>query len=101
ADGVGLDSAGGVSALKLGTGGSGSFSVSLSAAIAKLASTPASGGASVSFSATAPGRATVTVSPEDEISFSISDAAGRSVMSGKLNNYRGSGATALNTLATW
>ena len=73
----------------------------LSAAIAKLASTPASGGASVSFSATAPGRATVTVSPEDEISFSISDAAGRSVMSGKLNNYRGSGATALNTLATW
>jgi RHS repeat-associated protein len=101
ADGVGLDSAGGVSALKLGTGGSGSFSVSLSAAIAKLASTPASGGASVSFSATAPGRATVTVSPEDEISFSISDAAGRSVMSGKLNNYRGSGATALNTLSTW
>ena len=73
----------------------------LSAAIAKLASTPASGGASVSFSATAPGRATVTVSPEDEISFSISDAAGRSVMSGKLNNYRGSGATALNTLSTW
>jgi RHS repeat-associated protein len=26
---------------------------------------------------------------------------GRSVMSGKLNNYKGSGSTALNTLATW
>ena len=33
--------------------------------------------------------------------FAISDAAGRNVMSGKLNNYRGSGATAVNTLATW
>jgi YD repeat-containing protein len=63
--------------------------------------TLANGGAGVSFSSVAPGRATIVINPEDEISFSIADAAGRTVMSGKLNNYRGSGATALNTLATW
>ncbi|AMV32618.1 tRNA nuclease WapA precursor [Pirellula sp. SH-Sr6A] len=101
ADGVGLDNSTGVSVSKLGTGGSGTFNVSLSNAISKLASTEANGGANVTFSSTAPGKATVVISPEDEISFTISDAAGRSVMSGKLNNYRGSGSTALNTLATW
>jgi RHS repeat-associated protein len=85
----------------LGTGGTGTFNVSLSNAITKLAQTTANGGAGVSFSSVAPGRATIVINPEDEISFSIADAAGRTVMSGKLNNYRGSGSTALNTLATW
>ncbi|XZE21890.1 RHS repeat-associated core domain-containing protein [Pirellulaceae bacterium SH449] len=75
--------------------------VSLSNAIAKLAQTTANGGAGITFSATAPGRVTVVINSEDEISFSIADAAGRTVMSDKLNNYRGSGSTALNTLATW
>jgi len=76
-------------------------SISLSAAITKLAGTIATGGAGITFSATSPGHASVTINSEDEVSFSISDAAGRSVMSGKLNNYRGSGATAANTLASW
>jgi RHS repeat-associated protein len=100
-DGVGLDNSLGLSAPKLGTGGTGTTNISLSAAISKLSSSQASGGAGVTFTATAPGRATVTISPEDEISFSISDAAGRTVMTGKLNNYKGTGPTAANTLATW
>ena len=100
-DGAGLDSATGLSVLKLATGGSGSFNVTLAHAITKLADTEANGGAGITFNASSPGRATVTVNSEDEISFAISDAAGRNVMSGKLNNYRGSGATAVNTLATW
>ncbi|MFN8741018.1 MAG: hypothetical protein ACK5YR_13905, partial [Pirellula sp.] len=101
ADGVGLENAAGVSVPRLGTGGTGTFNVSLSNAITKLAQTTANGGAGISFSSVAPGRATIVINPEDEISFSIADAAGRTVMSGKLNNYRGSGSTALNTLATW
>ena len=100
-DGVGLDNSTGVSAPKLGTGGSSTFSVSLSNAITKLAATQANGGAAISFASTSPGSASVVINSEDEISFTISDSAGRTVMSGKLNNYRGSGATALNTLASW
>ena len=68
---------------KLGTGGSGTFNVTLANAIAKLADTQANGGAGISFSAHRSWRATVTINAEDEISFSISDAAGRTVMSGK------------------
>ncbi|MFN9437890.1 MAG: hypothetical protein ACK6DC_23535, partial [Planctomycetota bacterium] len=100
-DGVGLDSATGVSVSRLGTGGTGTFNVSLANAISRLANTQANGGAGISFNASSPGRASVTINSEDEVSFSISDAAGRNVMSGKLNNYRGSGATAVNTLASW
>ena len=101
-DGQGLDSSAGVTVSKLGTGGAGTFSVSLSNAIAKLADTQANGGAGITFSSTtAPGRASVVINGEDEISFSITDSVGRTVMSGKLNNYRGSGSTALNTLASW
>ena len=70
-------------------------------AITKLADTVANGGAGITFDSDSPGRASVTINSEDEISFSISDSAGRTVMSGKLNNYRGSGATAVNTLASW
>ncbi len=100
-DGVGLDSSTGISVPKLGTGGSGTFNVSLANAITKLAGTQANGGAGITFNTSAPGRASITINSEDEISFSISDSAGRTVMSGKLNNHRGSGATAVNTLATW
>ena len=101
-DGQGLDSSGGVTVSKLGTGGTGTFNVSLSSALTKLADTQANGGAGITFNTTtSPGRASVVISAEDEISFSISDSAGRTVMSGKLNNYRGSGGTALNTLSSW
>jgi YD repeat-containing protein len=46
---------------------------------------------------------TATASPlaNGEFSFSVRDGAGREVMDGKLNNYRGTGATALGTLASW
>lgn len=71
--------------------------VTLANAITKLADTEANGGAGITFNASSPGRATVTVNSEDEISFAISDAAGRNVMSGKLSNYRGSGATAVSS----
>jgi RHS repeat-associated protein len=103
-DGTGLDNSTGVSVIKQsGTSPSGTFNVSLTNALTKLADTQANGGAGISFNSSqgAVGRAAVTVNAEDEISFSISDSAGRTVMSGKLNNYKGSGGTALNTLATW
>ena len=97
-DGIGLDSAGGVSVVKQsGANPTGTFNVSLSAAIAKLADTQANGGAGLTFNASSPGKATVTVNAEDEVSFAISDAAGRSVMSGKLDNYKGT----VNNLVTW
>lgn len=91
-DGVGLDSAGGVAFTKLA--GSGSSSISLANAIAKLASSLAIGGAGVSFNGTSPGTATVVINGEDEVSFSINDTAGRSVMSGKMDAGTGS-------LVTW
>ncbi len=75
----------------------GSSSVSLSTAITKLAAAETSGGAGITFSATAPGRASVVVNAQDEVSFSISDAAGRTVMSGQLDNYTGTA----NNLLTW
>ncbi len=103
-DGIGLDSATGVSVVKQsGANPSGTFNVSLANALTKLADIQANGGAGISFSSSqgAVGRAVVSVNAEDEVSFSISDALGRTVMSGKLNNYKGSGSTAVNTLATW
>ncbi len=39
----------------------------------------------------------VVINPEFEVSFTISDAAGRTVMSGKLDNYTGTA----NNLLTW
>ena len=97
-DGVGLDSAGGVSVVKQsGTNPTGTFNVSLSAAIARLADTQANGGAGLTFNAISPAKATVTVNAEDEVSFAISDAVGRSVMKGNLDNYKGT----VNNLVTW
>ena len=77
-DGVGLDNATGASPLI------GSTAVSLADAITKLADTTANGGAGVAFDADATGSARVSINPEGEVRFSISDAAGRSVMSGVL-----------------
>ncbi|WP_158453518.1 RHS repeat protein, partial [Rhodopirellula europaea] len=79
-DGVGLDNATGVTPLI------GSTAVSLADALTKLAGTTANGGAGVSFDADATGSARVTISPEGEVRFSISDGAGRSVMSGAIDD---------------
>lgn len=76
---------------------SGTSSVSLSTALTKLASAVSSGGAGITFSSTAPGRATVVINAQDEVSFSISDASGRTVMSGQLDNYSGTN----NALLSW
>ena len=86
-DGVGLDSSGGVARLI------GSDDVSLSAAITKLAATEANGGAGITFSTDAPGSARVSINGAGEVSFSIADAAGRSVISGQLDD--------TNALLTW
>lgn len=91
ADGSGLDASGGVSFTK--TASSGTSSVSLANAITKLSGMVANGGAGITFNGTAPGRAVVSVNAEDEVSFSISDAAGRTVMSGQLDSS--------NALLTW
>ena len=96
ADGIGLDSSTGLAYTKMATG-SGTANVSLATALAKLADTQANGGAGVSFASTSAGTARVTINPQDEVSFSISDAAGRSVMSGQLDNYVGTA----NSLLTW
>ena len=96
ADGIGLDSSTGISYTKMASG-SGTANVSLATALAKLADSQANGGAGVSFASTSAGTARVTINPQDEVSFSISDAAGRSVMSGQLDNYSGTA----NSLLTW
>ncbi|EMI28555.1 Rhs family protein [Rhodopirellula europaea SH398] len=79
-DGVGLDNATGVTPLI------GSTAVSLADALTKLADTTANGGAGVSFDSDATGSARVTINPEGEVRFSISDGAGRSVMSGMIDD---------------
>ncbi|MEZ6134832.1 MAG: hypothetical protein R3C53_07975 [Pirellulaceae bacterium] len=94
-DGVGLDASGGLSYTKMAS--SGTSSVSLTNAITKLSDTQTNGGAGITFSSTAPGRASVVINAQDEVSFSISDAAGRTVMSGQLDNYSGTN----NALLTW
>ncbi len=96
ADGVGLDNSAGVSPAIL-PASNGSWKVSLATALTKLAAAETAGGAALTFSATSPGRASVVINPEFEVSFTISDAAGRSVMSGKLDNYTGTA----NNLLTW
>ena len=96
ADGIGLDSSTGLAYTKMATG-SGTANVSLATALAKLSDTQANGGAGVSFASTSAGTARVTINPQDEVSFSISDAAGRSVMNGQLDNYSGTA----NSLLTW
>jgi RHS repeat-associated protein len=104
-DNVGLDSQAGLTVPRVGRGGRGStnnLTVSLKAALTQLASPQASGGAGISFSTIVVGKATVTINPEDEISFSISDSAGRTVMSGKLQSWKGEApAPAPGSLVNW
>ncbi|MCG8649118.1 MAG: hypothetical protein MI861_04760, partial [Pirellulales bacterium] len=95
ADGSGLDATGGLTANQLGGG---TYNVSLSDALTKLADTEANGGAGISFNTDSPGSAQVTINAEEEISFSIADAAGRTVMSGTLEPHDG---TNPNDLISW
>ena len=84
-DGFGLDSSGGVTVNKLGGG---TFSVSLSNAMTKLADSVANGGAGLSFtSGESACNAVVSINGEEEISFRISDGAGRTVMSGQIQSH--------------
>ncbi|TWT68231.1 RHS repeat domain-containing protein [Crateriforma conspicua] len=80
ADNSGLDSSGGLSPLV------GSASINLQSALTKLASAESAGGAGVSFDSDAPGSARVSINEEGEVQFAISDASGRSVMSGTLDS---------------
>lgn len=97
-DGVGLDSATGISVTNpLG----GTYNVSLTAALTKLAEPTAQGGAGITFDATTPGSAVVNLNAENEVSFSISDAQGRSVMSGILQPHDAVGAATPGELLTW
>ncbi len=96
ADGVGLDGFAGISPAILPSS-SPTWKVSLATALTKLAAAETAGGAALTFSSTAPGRASVVINPEFEVSFTISDAAGRTVMSGMLDNYSGTA----NNLLTW
>ncbi len=81
-DNVGLESGGGMTVTNpLG----GTYTVSLSAAITKLGQPIAQGGAGITFAAGTPGSAVVNLNAENEASFSISDAQGRSLMSGMLS----------------
>ncbi|WP_153558973.1 hypothetical protein [Roseimaritima sediminicola] len=65
--------------------------------LTKLAATTATGGAAVTLDADAPGSARVSISAESEVRFSISDAAGRSVMTGSVYNNGVSETRAYNT----
>jgi RHS repeat-associated protein len=94
-DGVGLDSAAGIPVSKLGGG---SYSVSLSAVLTRLAEPASNGGGNLIFAAGASGSAFVAVNAEEELSFTIVDSASRSVMSGTIEPHDG---TTPNALITW
>lgn len=79
ADGQGLDNAGGIAPP---LGGS---AINLTAALAKLADPVGDGSLSIQFDATAPGSASVVINAAGEASFTIADAAGRTVMSGQID----------------
>ena len=92
-DGVGLESTAGINVTNpLG----GTYTVSLSAAITKLAEPTAQGGAGITFAAGTPGSAVVSINAENEVSFSISDAQGRSVMSGQMSSPVGQASSLLS-----
>ena len=97
-DNVGLETAGGISVTNpLG----GTYTVSLNAAIAKLGQPIAQGGAGITFAAGTPGSAVVNLNAENEVSFSISDAQGRSLMSGILHPHDAVAPNTAGTLLTW
>ena len=95
-DNVGLETSGGMTVTNpLGA----TYSVSLSAAIAKLGQPIAQGGAGISLAVGTPGSAVVNINAENEISSSLSDAQGRSLMSGIVA--RVSDAGTASVLRTW
>ncbi|MDB4778151.1 hypothetical protein OAG68_01715 [bacterium] len=95
-DGVGLETTTGVDVLRIST--SQNVAVSIAAAITKLGESVASGGADLSLS-THHGKATLVISPDEKtMQASISDAAGRTVMSALLS---GPAATTPNQLLDW
>lgn len=95
-DNVGLETTAGLTMTNpLG----GTYTVSLSAAIAKLGEPIAQGGAGITFAAGTPGSAVVNINAENEVSFSISDAQGRSLMSGIVARLSETGTSP--TLRTW
>jgi RHS repeat-associated protein len=95
-DNVGLETSTGLTVTNaLG----GTYTVSLSAAIAKLGEPVSQGGAGITFAAGTPGSAVVNTNAENEIRFSISDAQGRSLISGIVA--KPSGAGTASQLRTW
>ncbi|MEP3480457.1 MAG: RHS repeat-associated core domain-containing protein [Fuerstiella sp.] len=97
-DGIGLDSTAGVTVTNpLG----GTFTVSLSAALSKMAEPIAQGGAETSFNAEATGSASVSLNAENEVSFSISDALGRKIIGGILHPHDPLPGNTHGDLLTW
>ena len=90
-----MDSAAGIPVSKPGGG---TYNVNIQACLTKLAATPANGGAAITFNATSAGSAVVSINAEHKLSVSISDAAGRGVMSALIEPYNG---TTPNALITW
>jgi hypothetical protein len=75
--------------------------VSLAAAITKLGQPVAQGGAGITLAAGTPESAVVNINAENEISFSISDAQGRSLMSGILHPHDAVSPNTPGALLTW
>ncbi|MFN9880545.1 MAG: hypothetical protein ACK557_18900, partial [Planctomycetota bacterium] len=86
-DGLGLDSASGIAVPKLGGG---TYNLTLNPVLAQAALAEASGGANTSFTAdSSAASAVVNINADEEISVSISDAAGRNVISAQLQPWDG------------
>ena len=96
ADGIGLDSTTGVVVNKLGGG---TYNISLTDCLTKLADTTANGGAGISFTAgQSAGSAIVSIDAEERLSVTISDGTGRAVMSAVIEPHHG---TNPSSLITW
>jgi RHS repeat-associated protein len=94
-DGIGLDSAVGMAAEKLGGG---TYNVSLAAALTKLAEPTSSGGGDTTFAAGATGSASVKINAEEGLQFTIYDSLGGIVMDGTIAPHSDS---APSSLASW
>lgn len=79
----------------------GTYTVILAAAITKLGQPVAQGGAGITLAADTPGSAVVNINAENEISFSISDAQSRSLMSGILYPHDAVSPNTPGALLTW
>lgn len=86
ADGIGLDSSVGITVNKLAGG---TYDLSITQCLTKLAEPTSSGGAEIEFTSISPGSAVVFINAEEEITVSISDASGRHVMSAQIQPHDG------------